>query len=464
MEQKHARQYWKFLLPLILSVLMGGAGWSQTAGTPAANPAPAPAPKPAPGQNPSPTPSPAPTTTPPPAATPAPGAIPAPGVTAPTPPKVETPIPPEKVVLKIGSQQFTKAQMDAIIEGLPPQTQQALAVQGKKQFGDYFELSVLLSKRAQALHLDQTPDFARKLAFQKQQLEAQTAMAQLAKVTPEDIEQYYKTHADDYQEIMVRQVVVRKKAPDPNPNPKPNPETPVPPPPAPPPPLPTVRLGWVGSSDSVVRGYLEKDPKVSGLSVQDVQATFKYSGDESDLPSVLAGLVSAGVKVSGFDVNKPPKLTPTPATGLTPDEAMARAEAIRKALLAGADIKKLAEEYKTPPGEVIIEPEPRKIRHGGMRPDMEKAAFALKDGEVSEPLDINNALVFFQVTGRNTLDLKAATPEIERKLRQQKSEAAMDEIKKSTVVWMDDQYFAAPQRPPGPPGMMPPGVRVPPGQ
>lgn len=440
MEQKYSRQLWKFLLPLVLSTVIGGAGLGQTL-TPA--PKPTPPAESAPAQNPSPAPL------------PTPSSIANPGT--PAPPKELPPEPPTKVVLKIGTQQYTKAQLDAIIEGLPQQTQQALAVQGKKQFGEYFELSVLLSKRAEALHLDQTPDFARKLAFQKQQLEAQAVMGQLTKVTPEDIEQYYKAHADDFQEIMVRQIVVRKKPADQ----KPNPAAVNPPSPAPPQ-LATVRLGWVGPSDAVVRGYLEKDPKVSGLSMQDVQATFKYSGDDAELPGILAGLVSAGVKVSNFDETKPPKLAPTTPQGLTADEAMARAEAIRKALLAGADVKKLAEEYKTPPGEVIIEPEPRKVRHGGMRAEWERAAFALKDGEVSEPLDINQALVFFQVTGHSTVDLKTVTPEIERKLRQQKGDAAVEAIKKSTVVWMDDQYFATPPRPLGPPGTFPPGVRTPP--
>ncbi len=445
MEQSHPRHLWRFFLALMVSALMGGAGSSQT---PGANPTPAPAAQPGPAPSPSPTPGP----------TPGPAANPGPVASALAPAKELPPEPPEKVVLKIGNQEFTKAQMDAIIETLPPQTQQALTAQGKKQFGDYYELSILLSRRAEALHLEQTPEFARRLAFQKQQLEAQAAMNELTKVTPEDIEQYYKAHADEFQEIEVRQIVVRKKSPEQKPNP--GPETPQPPPPT-----PTVRLGWVGSSDAVVRSYLEKDPKVSGLSVQDVQATFKYSGDDADLPGILAGLVSAGVKVSNFDETKPPKMSPATSQGLTADEAKARADEIRKALLAGADPKKLSEEYKTPPGEVIIEPEPRKVRHGGMRPDMEKAAFPLKDGEVSEPLDINQALVFFQVTGHNTLDLKTATPEIERKLRQQKNEGAIEEIKKSTVVWMDDQYFAAPPRPPGPPGppgMFPPGVRTPP--
>lgn len=391
----------------------------------------------------------------PPPPQPTPPAIQAPTVT-PSPseskvaaPKVETPEPPDKVVLKVGDQQFTKADMDSLIENLPPQTQQAIAAQGKKQFGDYYALSVMLSKRAKADHLDQTPEFARRVAFQRQQLEAQSEMNQLAMVTPEDIKQYYATHADSYDELMVRQILIRKKPPEP----KTNPETP----PGPTPP-PTVHFGWVGSGDAIVQAKLEKNPQVSGLTVQKSQADFTFAGSDGELAAVLSELISAGVKVLNFNEAKgarPP--SPIGSLGLAPDDAKARAEAIRKELIAGADINKLTEEYKPP--EVAIEREPRKVRHGGMRADLEKVAFALKDGEVSEPVDINTGLILFQVTGHSRVDLKDATLDIERKLRQTKADAAVAEVKKEYPVWMDEQYFAPPAKPPEGPMPGAPSVR-----
>jgi parvulin-like peptidyl-prolyl isomerase len=96
---------------------------------------------------------------------------------------------------------------------------------------------------------------------------------------------------------------------------------------------------------------------------------------------------------------------------------------------------------------VIIEPEPRSIRRGGLRPEMEKAAFALKDGEVSEVFDLTQALAFFQVTGHSRAELKDVSTQIEETLHKQKIDAAMQDLKKKTAVWMDDQYFAAPATP-----------------
>lgn len=310
-----------------------------------------------------------------PATSPAPAVSPAPAAGKPTTPAVETPEQPDKVVLKVGDQQFTKADIDTLIAHLDPRAQNALAVKGKKPLGDWYGTIVLLSQRAHAQHLDERPDFIQKLAFQKQLMEAQAAADEInknTKVEPEDIQKYYDAHAASYDQITMRQIVVRLK-------------TPAPP--------------------------------------------------------------------SG-----PGTLPPPAGPGLAPDEAKARAEAIRKEILAGTDIKKIIEDFKAP-GDVIIEAEPRMVRRGTMRPDMEKVAFALKDGEISEPIEIPQNLVLVQVTAHAHIDLKTATPDIEKILRPQKIEAAMADAKKSTPVWMDDQYFSA-----APAVQQHPSLGVPPAQ
>lgn len=284
---------------------------------------------------------------------------------------------PNTVVLKVGDQQFTKADIDFLIQNLPPQAQRAIAAQGKKSLGDQYALIVMLSQQAHLQHLDQSPDFVQKLAFQKRQLEAQAAIEainQQVKVTPEEIQQFYTAHTADYDEIKVRQIVIRKKAPNP-------------------------------------------------------QAGLGH-------PPTLAG------------------------QGLSPEDAKTRADAIRKELTAGTDIKKVIEDFKSP-GDVIIEADPRTIRKGAMRPEMERVAFALKDNEVSEPVDIPQALILFQVTGHSQLDLKDVTPDIEKALRQQKVDAALAEVKKNSTVWMDEQYFSGPPRPQGQPTMGTPVVKPP---
>ena len=328
MNQNCVRRRWKFYLaPLLL-------GWMTGIAT-AQNPKPPAAPK-----------------------APEVKASPAAGKPTATPERPSEP--PNKVVLKVGNQEFTKADMDMLIQGLPPQAQHAYATQGKRALGDQYSLVVALSQQAHLYHLDESPEFVRKLALQKQEMEAQLAFEEISKqanVTPEEIQKYYDSHSSEFDEISVRQFVIRKKAPEPKAN--------------------------------------------------------------------------------------PGQPTPPSGPGLNPEEANTRAEAIRKELTAGTDIKKVVDDFKAP-GDVIIEAEPRTIRRGGMRPEMEKVAFALKDGEVSEPIDLPQALVFFQVTKHSHSNLQDVAPEIEKSLRQQKIDAALAGVKKETPIWMDDQYFAAP--------------------
>ena len=61
-----------------------------------------------------------------------------------------------------------------------------------------------------------------------------------------------------------------------------------------------VRLEWVGQGAERLATTLHGNPLVSGLLVQGTQAVFKSTGSEEELADILAGLISAGVKVVSF--------------------------------------------------------------------------------------------------------------------------------------------------------------------
>jgi hypothetical protein len=71
-------------------------------------------------------------------------------------------------------------------------------------------------------------------------------------------------------------------------------------------------------------------------------------------------------------------------------------------------------------------------------------------------------LIFFQVTGHSHLDLKDATADIEKTLRQQKIDAALAEVKKNSTTWMDEQYFTGPPKLQEGPTLGEPVVKTPP--
>ena len=61
-----------------------------------------------------------------------------------------------------------------------------------------------------------------------------------------------------------------------------------------------VRLEWVGQGAERLATTLHGNPLVSGLLVQGTQAVFKSTASEEELADILAGLISAGVKVVSF--------------------------------------------------------------------------------------------------------------------------------------------------------------------
>ena len=152
------------------------------------------------------------------------------------------------------------------------------------------------------------------------------------------------------------------------------------------------------------------------------------------------------VRIHQVVIRKKPEGAKEGIPGLTAEEAKTRAEEIRKALSSGDDPKKVAEQFQVA-NVVRVDAEPNAVRRGSMRAEMEKAAFELKDGQVSEVFDLPQSLVFFKVASHNARELKDVSSQIESTLRQQKINSAVDGLKKNAKVWLDDGYFAAPSQP-----------------
>ncbi len=121
----------------------------------------------------------------------------------------------DKVVLKVGDEQITQADLDSLLANLGPQVQQTISTQGRRPIGERYVLMLVLSQQAINDHLDSTPSFRQQAALQRRQMLAQAEYQHLmghAPVSPDEIGQYYSTHPTESDEADVRQIVVRKRS------------------------------------------------------------------------------------------------------------------------------------------------------------------------------------------------------------------------------------------------------------
>lgn len=129
--------------------------------------------------------------------------------------------------------------------------------------------------------------------------------------------------------------------------------------------------------------------------------------------------------------------------GMSPQDAKALATAIRQAIATGNDPKKLIQNNT----DVMLDEQPLPFQRGEMPDQMEKAAFSItKEGEWSQAGDAPETLVYLQLVKRGRVDLKEATPQIEKKLQAEKLREELKDAKKDSGIWMDEQYFGPPSK------------------
>lgn len=146
------------------------------------------------------------------------------------------------------------------------------------------------------------------------------------------------------------------------------------------------------------------------------------------------------VQVREFLVRKRPSDEDAASSGLSAEQAQARAESIRKELASGDSADKIAEGFSGP-DVLLIDRKPRTLRRDEMIPALQKAVFEAKDAAVPEAVDTPDAVIVVDVLSRQHNEEKQAAHEIETKIRQLKLDAHIEDMKKKVAVWMDDSYF-----------------------
>ncbi len=145
---------------------------------------------------------------------------------------------------------------------------------------------------------------------------------------------------------------------------------------------------------------------------------------------------------------------------LTDDEAKAKAEEIRKRLLAGEDFATVAKAESDDKGSGANGGDLGDFHKGMMVPQFEQAAFAAKIGEVTEPVKTPFGYHLIKVESHTTRPLAEVKPEIEKKLRPELARQEIDSMRKTATVQLDDSFFGPVPRPApslAPPAAPPPG-------
>jgi peptidyl-prolyl cis-trans isomerase C len=132
---------------------------------------------------------------------------------------------------------------------------------------------------------------------------------------------------------------------------------------------------------------------------------------------------------------------------LTEEEALAKATEIRKKLVAGEDFAKLAKEESDDSGSGQNGGDLGTFKRGQMVPAFDQAAFSLPEGQLSEPIKTQFGYHIIKVEKRTTKTFDQMKPDIEKKLKPEAANKAVEEIRKQATVVFDDAYFGPEQKP-----------------
>jgi hypothetical protein len=136
---------------------------------------------------------------------------------------------------------------------------------------------------------------------------------------------------------------------------------------------------------------------------------------------------------------------------LTEEQALAKATEVRKKLVGGGDFAALAKTESDDTGSAQQGGDLGEFRRGMMVPPFEQAAFALKVGEISEPVKSPFGYHIIVVTEHKLKTLPEMRADIEKAIRPEMGRKAVEEMRNKSKVNIDDSFFGpAPAAEPAP--------------
>ncbi|HET7706951.1 MAG TPA: peptidylprolyl isomerase [Thermoanaerobaculia bacterium] len=189
-------------------------------------------------------------------------------------------------------------------------------------------------------------------------------------------------------------------------------------------------------------GRIEK-----GITINEADLQKAYEANKGQYEQVKARHILIAFK--GSPAADPEK------TELTEEQAKAKAEALRKQLVAGANFDELAKKESDDKGSGARGGDLGPFTRGQMVDEFEKAAFSAKVGEIAPVVRTQFGYHIIKVDEHTTTPFAEVKEQLERAERQKRMQEALDAMKTSSKATFNEAYFAppapaAPATPPAP--------------
>jgi peptidyl-prolyl cis-trans isomerase C len=145
---------------------------------------------------------------------------------------------------------------------------------------------------------------------------------------------------------------------------------------------------------------------------------------------------------------------------LSDAEALAKAQEVRKKIQDGGDFAATAKAESDDVGSGGNGGELPPFRHGQMVPSFEAAAFAMKAGELSEPVKSQFGYHIIMVISHDTKPFEEVRAELENRMKPEQSQKAVNnliaQLQKANPPVLDPEFFPPAPMPPAMPPVAPP--------
>jgi len=130
----------------------------------------------------------------------------------PRPPADNQPADSERVVIAVGEEKLTAADVERILRALPPQHRAFYALQGRQLLPQYLIRMKVLSAEARKQHREQDPEVQQAIEIATESILAEAARKHLEQGIPlseEQVRQAYEQRKEEFQEVRLRHLVIR---------------------------------------------------------------------------------------------------------------------------------------------------------------------------------------------------------------------------------------------------------------